>query len=344
MVYASLYRLLLAKSDDLCSFVLKSLQQDFQYCTRRARKDVIEDSLRGLAQYYRVLTGLANLELGSSSEAAALFSQLRDRARDVLRDGDVKRLFLRIYAKIQPGPAQATDGVAHPVFKEFLSLYSAEVPEIKSLSIALRVNSGNNDLAPVSTEAIRETDPYHHYRPIKVRDLLKEIEDVVDPKQVFVDDFLDNFAGLGRTLLEEPGPADRCPSSFLGQEALYDTDYAVMQALSSNLDAQHGSLRPSQQDTETGSIKSELTLQNDNDVDHSQLVDPSFKGKTVDPGWRDVPRGKGCKRRARSGDSQKAQSASDHGNRKHIKLDSGRESPPPYNYFGPLTHEPAALL
>jgi hypothetical protein len=338
IIYASLYRLLLTKSDALCLFVLESLQQDFQYCTRSSRKDLIEDSLRGLAQYHRVVAGLAGLE-NSCPEAAALLSELTDRANVLLQDGSLKELFLRVYEKLKAGLAKQPRATTQPKLNDLMSSYSSKVPDIKSLSIAIRVNSGNDELPPVSTEAMRDTDPYHHFRPIKVRDLLKENDGLaVDPRQVYIDDFVGNFPNLRRTRLERPGPSVNCPNSFVDQE-LCGSGQGM---LSTSMDPEHASLRPSQQDTETESIKSELTVQNDFGDILNEPVNTSPKD-AEGYGWRNVPPGKGCKRRERSGDSQGSRHSSGHSGRKHFRLDSGRESPPPYNYFGPLTHEPAAL-
>jgi hypothetical protein len=344
VIYASLYRLLLSKSHDLCSFVLKSLQHDFKYCTRRNRKDVLEDSLRGLAQYHRVVTGLSKMELGSSSEVAALFSGLGARTRSLLENAGVEKLFMRIYSKIKPRSALAFDGTVDSIFERLVSSYSSEVPEINSLSIALRVNSGNYSLRPVHTEAFRDADPYHHHEPIKVRDLLMKSDGPsVDPKQIYVDNMIEDFDFLGRTALEQPGPSGSCPSFFVSQNELSYIDPDVLETPSTSLNPEHASIRPSQQDTETESVKSESTVQNDHGIDLIRLVGAPPKTESATHGWSHVPRGKGCKRRERSGDSQNSSSASGHGHRKHVKLDSGRHSPQPSNYFGLLTHEPAAL-
>jgi hypothetical protein len=344
IVYASLYRLLLAKSDDLCFFILKSLRQDFHYCTRRSRKAIIKDSLRGVAQYHRVVAGLANLELMSSPEVAALFSDLKDHAKTLLRNGGIKSLFLRILAQTRPISAPPLHESSDTTFQELISSYASDLPEIKSLSIALRVNSGNHRLRPMSTELIRDSDPYHHYRPIKVRDLLKETEAlVIDPKQVYVDDFLDNFNVLGRTRLDEAGPSVSCPSSFIGPKVMSGSRHLETEAPSTSLNPEHASLRTSQRDTEVRSIKSESTVQNDLDVDQTQPIKSLLKEGPAEQVWRDVPCGKRCKRRKRSRDSQHSRRASGQGHRKHTRLDSGRESPPPYNYYGPLTLEPDTL-
>jgi hypothetical protein len=344
VIYASLYRLLLSKGHDLCSFVLKSLQQDFKYCTRRNRKDVIEDSLRGLAQYHRVVTGLSKMELGSCSEVAALFSGLKMRTTSLLENTGLERLFMRIYSKIPPRSALVFDGAAGSIFDELVSSYSSEVPDIKSLSIALRVNSGNSSLRPVHTEAFRDADPYHHHEPIKVRELLMKSDGPsVDPKQIYVDNMIYDFDFLGRSALEQSGPSGSCPSFFVGQDELSHIDPDVLETPSTSLDPEHASIRPSQQDTETESIKSESTVQNDLGIDRTQLIGAPPKTDPAAHGWSHVPRGKGCKRRERSGDSQNSSSASGRGHRKHVKLDSGRHSPQPSNYFGLLTHEPAAL-
>ena len=339
IVYASLYRYLLAKCDDLCSIVLKSLQQDFQYCTRRSLKDVTQDLLHGVAEYHCVVTELARLELGTSSEAAALLWRLKDRATSLLQHGGIERLFRRIYKMAKPAPSESMP-------KRLISSSSPNVPEIRSLSIALRVDSSNNDMRPVSTEAFRDTDPYQHHRPIKVRDLLKGTEDsAVDPKQIYVDYIVDNFDSLGHALPEQLGPSDNWRNYFVSQGASCSIGYASREALSTSLKGEHASICPSQQDTETRSIKSESTMQDDLDVKNTQFTDHCSRKEPVDHGWRDVPLGKASKRRERSGDSQNSRRSSGHGNRKHIKLDSGRGSPTPYkhNYFDVLTDEPTLL-
>lgn len=346
MIYASLYRLILDKGDDLCSFILKSLQQDFRYCVRRSRQYIMEDMLYALAQYYRVVTGLANLELRSSSEIEELLSGLRGRATTLLRMGGIKRLLLQTYEKTKARPAPAAHGGnSQVVFDELISFYSSEVCQIEPLSIALRVNSGNNQLRPVSTEAFRDLDPYHHFKPIKVQDLLKEIgPSVVHPQQMYVDGFVDNFDILGPSQLVQPGPSDTCPSFWVGQEEVSHSGYAVAEAVSTSLDPHHASISPSQQDTETESIKSESTVQNDLDFEYAEFLNVSPKDESAGHEWRNVSRGKGCKRRERSGDSQDSHRSYGYLHRKNVRLDSGRESPPPhYNSFGPLTHEPTAL-
>jgi Fungal Zn(2)-Cys(6) binuclear cluster domain len=343
IVYASLYRLLLAKSQDLCLFVQKSMQQDFQYCTRSGRKELIEESLRALTHYYRVVAGLAYLDVTSSPEVAALFTGLQGRARNLLENGGVRRLILEIHAKARPGRAQSSHESSPSVFSDILSSWSPEVQEIKPLSISLRVNSGNHCIAPVSTEAIRDADPYRHYKAIKVRDLLKETQDsAIDPKQLFVNEIIGNFDFLSREFLELPGPSDSYPSFFMGQDVLSDSDDILKHALSTSLDPEHASLGSSQQDTDLESVKSETTVQNDLTLAHTQATDPSSTTKSADQGWSNVPRGKGCKRRERSGDSQNSSRSSGRANRKHVKIESGRQSPVS-NYFGVLTAEPTVL-
>lgn len=342
IIYASLYRLLLAKSDDLCSFVLRSCQQDFKYCARRSRIKVVQDSLRALAQYHLVVAGLAGLELGPSCEASALLAGLQERARNLLCQGGIRELFLRIHAKSMTtrGPPRALGRTAPPTFEELIRTYSSEVPGIKSPRIALRINSRNPNLAPISTQAMRDYDPWRHYWPIKVRDLLKKGKDLdTDPKQVYVNDLLGNFDGLGHTLPAEP---DSGPSSSAVQKLLSDLDPSGIEPLSTSLHPEHASINASQQDTETDSIESDLTVQNETVLGYAQRIATPAKGQAMEHGWRDVPPGKGCKRRERSGDSQGSHRVSGDGDRKHIKLDAGRDSPDPHNYFDPLA-EPAML-
>ena len=345
VIYASQCRLLLSKSEELCLLVLKSLEKDFWYCTRRSRKALLKDSLHGLAQYHRVVTGLANMELRSSPEAAALFSDLRSRARAVLRNGELKKLFLQIHAKTLRKSTGSNSETGQPTFKELLSSYAAEVPNIKALSIALRVSSQHNDLPPVSTEAMRDTDPRRHYRPIKVRSLLKRSDEIsMDPKQLFVNDILDGFDHLGHALSQESGPPRSGPMSSMDPAlSQLTSESATDRNPSTSLNPSHASLRPSQQDTDTGSVKSESTIRNDVDIYRVDHVDADLNDKRVGNDWSDVTRRKGCKRRERSDDSQNSRRHSGQGARKHIRLNSGRESPPPYNYFGPLTHEPTTL-
>jgi hypothetical protein len=341
VIYASLYRLLLSKGDDLCFFVLKSFEKDFQYCTRRSRKDLIHDSLRGLAQYYQVVTGLADLDLQSSSEAAALFLDLRSRARALLRYGGLEDLFRQIHAKTLSKPAQSSSETGQSTFVELVSSYAPEMCEIESLKVALRIKSQHQSLMPVPTKANRDNDPHHHFRPIKVRDLLKESENVpVDPKQRFVDDIVDNFPNLGHTSSQKPEPSQNRPFSYLDHELSRPMSDKALETLPTSLDPSHASIRPSQQDTDTGSMKSESTVRNDVDMDWVDRIDASPHGKQIDDDWRDVLGGKGCKRRERTGDSQNTRRHSGQGGRKYIRSDSGRQSP---NYFGPLTDEPAAL-
>ncbi|ERF74226.1 hypothetical protein EPUS_03416 [Endocarpon pusillum Z07020] len=339
IVYANLYRLLLSKSDAFCSFVSRAFQHDFQYCARASRDNLLEDALRGLAQYYSVLTALAKLELQSSSEVAALFSKLEQRAKGLLEKGGIRRLFLDIYTKLRDS-THARGGVPQPEFEELLRDYVSDVPPIKSLSIALRVNSGNGDIAPVPTEAFRDTDPYNHNIHIKVRDLLKRSEEsVMDPKQLYIDGIVENFDFLGHTLPDEPDIS----ASWLGdlQELLSNRNPSVADTPSESMDPEHGSLRPSQ-DNDTLSVKSESTIQDHIQFDHPHLTDALVGGDQEDHDWQQV---QSRKRRQRSDDSQNSQQSSGRGERKHIKLEAGRESPPPYqhNYFDVLTGEPATL-
>lgn len=338
IVYASLYRLLLAKSDELCSFVLKYSQR---YCARKSVEAVSEDLLRALAQYHCVVTELASLELGSSTEAAALLSGLSGRAQSLLRNDGIRQLFLSTYKKRRPRSSQSA---AESRFEKLIHSYSLEVAEIKPLSIALRINSGSDDLAPTSTEAIRDADPWNHYHPIKVRDLLKEGEDfVVDPEQVYVDNHVENFDDLGTTLDFEPAGPNSRPRSSASQDLFSLYDSGMDETQSTSLHPEHASISASQQDTETGSIESELTVQMDPWLGHAQLMGLSLVEEPIEAEWRSVPFKKGHKRRERSGDSQTSNRASGCAARKHIKLHSGRESPQPHNYFGPLTEEPALL-
>lgn len=344
IVYASLYRLLLTKVDDFCSIVLKSLEHDFKYCLRKSRKDIVEDSLRGLAQYYRVVTGLANLELKSSSELMALFSTLRDQARKILNNDGLRDLIVKIHAKTVPRRARGANEPTQPNFKEIMSSYPSEVPEIKFLTIAVRVNPTNSLVRPTSTEAFRNNDPYHHHQPIKVRDLLKDSQNpAIHPSQVYVDNLMDNFDDLEQTDLGELGPSGSRPRHPAVQETIFDYDGVWSEPLSSSLSLEHASLRSSQQATDIRSVKSEMTVQNEMDVHDISPKHTSPEERSVDIGWRHVPHGKGCKRRERSDDSQHSRRGSGQGNRKHAKLDSGRESPPPYNYFDVLTYEPGVL-
>ena len=342
IVYANLYRLLLSKSDYFCSFILRTLQHDFQYCARASRDNLMEDALRGLAQYYSVLTGLANLELQSSSEVAALFSKLEQRAKALLENNGIKGLFLRIHMKLRRlDSTHARDGIPQPEFEELLRNYVSDVPPIKSLSIALRVNSGKGDIAPVPTEAFRDTDPYNHNIHIKVRDLLKRSEEtVMDPKQLYIDRIVENFDFLGHTLPDQPDFS----ASWLGdlQELLSDKNPGVADTPSGSMDPEHGSLRPSEQDTDTQSVKSESTIQDHIQFDHTHLTDALFGVDQEDHDWQEV---QSRKRRQRSDDSQNSQQFFGRRNRKHIKLEVGRESPPPYqhNYFDVLTSEPTTL-
>ncbi|KAF7512037.1 hypothetical protein GJ744_002750 [Endocarpon pusillum] len=345
IVYANLYRLLLSKSDDFCSFVLRALKHDFLYCARASRDNLLEDALRGLAQYYNVLTGLANLELQSSSEVAALFSKLEQRAKVLLENGGIRRLFLRIHTKLRRlDSTHARGGVPQPEFEKLLGDYVSDVPPIKSLSIALRVNSVNGDIAPVPTEAFRDTDPYHHNIHIKVRDLLKRSEEtVMDPKQLYIDGIVENFDVLGHTL---PGQPDISASwSADLQELLSDRNPSAADTPCDSMDPEHGSLRPSQQDTDTLSVESESTIQDHIQFDHPHLTEEMFggdQGDQEDHDWQEV---RSRKRRQRSDDSSNSQQFFGRGEGKHIKLEAGRESPPPYqhNYFDVLTGEPATL-
>lgn len=342
IIYTNLYRLLLSKSDDFGSFLLRALEHDFQYCARASRDNLLEDALRGLAQYYSVLTGLAELELQSSSEVAALFSNLEQRAKVLLENGGIKRLFLRIHTKLRRlDSTHAHDGAPQPEFEKLLRDYASDVPAIKSLSIALRVNSGNGDIAPVPTEAFRDTDPYNHNIHIKVRDLLKRSEEsVMDPKQLYIDGIVENFDFLGHTLPEPPDIS----ASWFGdlQELFADRKPSVADTPFGSMDSEHGSLCPSQQDTDTQTVKSESTIQDHIQFDHTPLTDALFGGDQEDHDWQEV---QSRKRRQRSDDSQNSQQFFGRGERKHIRLETGRESSPPYqhNYFGVLTGEPATL-
>ncbi len=342
IVYANLYRLLLAKSDDFCTFILQTLRHDFQYCTRTSPENLMEDALRGLAQYYSVLTGLANSELQSSPEVAALFVKLEQRAEGLLKLGGIPRLFLRIHMSLRSlGAGVARDRIPQPQFEELLHHYLRDMPPIKSLSITLGVNSGQGNIALVPTEVFRDTDPYNHGNPIKVRDLLKKSQDsALDPKQMYINGIVENFDFLGQTL---PDPPD-LSTTYSGdlQKLLFDRDHVVANTPSESLDPEHASLRPSQQDTDTQSIKSESTMQDQIQFEPTHFRDALFGVEQENHGWKEVP---SRKRRQRSDDSQNSQQFFGGGNRKHIKLEAGRESPPPYqsNFYDALSDEPTML-
>jgi hypothetical protein len=335
VVYVSLYRFLLDKSGILCSYILRSMQLSFKYCKQRSWKDHIDDALRALTQYYRVVYALANMELSASPGVASLLSDLQSRATTLLRDGHIKRLILLIHAMRKDPKATVVSEMNRTEFRDLLKSYTSEVPEISPLSIALRVESGDNSVRPAPTEAFRDADPYHHYKPIKVRDLLKESDDILTgPQQQYIDYFVDNFDDLGHTRFPERHP--------IGTFAIASQEKSSSSSAlnpSTSLDPSHASLRASQQDTDARSVTSESTVKNDFDVYFAEHLDNQPKAEPADHGWNHVPLGKGRKRRQRSNDSGSRGSSGD-SHRKHFKHGSGRESP---NYFGILTQEPAAL-
>jgi hypothetical protein len=352
IIYASFYRLLLDKGHALCSFVLASLQQKFRYCIRGTFKTVVEDSLRALAEYHRVLKMLAGPRFGSSSEAAVLFQGLRDRAADLLLHRGTERLFLRVYNQLKVEPKRTINNTSQSMIEDLINRYYARPSVIKPLSIALRVNSIQSDIAPVPTEAFRDTDPYHHHRCIKVRDLLKESESsVTDPKQILVDGLVDNFDFLGHWPPQQQSEPWKSGASLCLGELPFNgsTVYTETQSLSTSLDREHASERPSQDDTDLESIKSESTAQDFLGLDlifdlgATPVGGAGSEAKaSPDLGWQHVLPGKGCKRRKGSGDSSNSDDSAGRGGRKHVR--SG--SPPAaykHNFFGVLTGKPTRL-
>ena len=282
------------------------------------------------------------MELKYSPEIAALFRDLKSRARAILQNRALEGLFMKMHEKKLPKRARSSSETTRASFQELLLAHAPEVPDIASLRVALRVTRQNHNIMPVPTEAIRDNDPHHHFRPIKVRDLLKESDDILkDPKQSFVDDLMEGFDQLGRYGSTEPWSPEYLPGSYLdhGRGPHSARDLAT-QRLSTSLNPSHASLRASQQDTDRASIGSESTVQDDVDIHGTDHVKAGLLAEQVQNDWHDVLRGKGCKRRGRSDDSQNTRRHSGHGGRKHPRFDSGRESP---NRFGPLTDEPAAL-
>ena len=353
LIMASFYHLLLQKGDALCSFVLASERQKFSYCIRGTSKSksIVEDSLGALAEYHSVLTRLAGPRWGSSSEVAALFQSLGDRAEAILLHRGTERLFLRVYNQLKVKPKRTINNTSQSEIKELINRYCARPSDTRVLSIALRVNPVQSDMAPVPTEAFRDTDPYHHHRCIKVRDLLKESESsATDPKQIFVDGFVNNFDFLGDWLPGEAESSSNGASLFFGPMPFDSSASVDTQSLLTSLDREHASERPSQDDTDLESIKSESTVQDVLgldwifDSDATQVGgDCSEPKASPDLEWQHVPRGKGCKRRKGSGDSSNSDRSSARGRRKHVR--SG--SPPAshtQNYFGVLTGEPTRLL
>jgi hypothetical protein len=349
VIYSGLYRLLLEKANALCSFVLASLQQKFRYCTRRTFKNVVKDSLCALAEYHRILTRLAEPKLGSSSEVAALFQCLRGRAATILRHRGTERLFLRVYNQLK-GPKLTFENTSQCKIEELINEYCARPSNLKALSIALRIIPVQSDRAPVPTAAFRDTDPYHQHRRVKVSDLLKESESsTTDPKQIVVNSFVDNFNDLGHGLPEQAEGSNRSPSLFLGQVPS-DSTYVETQSLLTSLNREHASERPSQDDTDLDSFKSESTVQNifglnsifSLDVMTQAASEGSEPKESPDLKWQNAPRGKGRKRRKGSRDSSNSDHSADRGGRKHVR--SGSPSAAyQHNYFGVLTSEPTRL-
>jgi hypothetical protein len=263
VIYSGLYRLLLEKANALCSFVLASLKQKFRYCTRRTFKKVVKDSLCALAEYHRVLTRLAEPKLGSSSEVAALFQCLRDRAATILRHRGTERLFLRVYNRLK-GPKLTFENTSQFKIEELINEYCTRPSNLKALSIALCIIPVHSDTAPVPTAAFRDTDPYNQHRPVKVSDLLKESESsTIDPKQMVVNSYVDNIndPDLGHGLPELAEGSNRSLSLFFSQVPS-DSTYVESQSLLMSLNREHASERPSQDDTDLESFQSESTIQN----------------------------------------------------------------------------------
>lgn len=342
IIYASLYRLLLAKSDALCSIVLKSLQKDFDdYCIRRKS---IDNLLRGIAQYHRVVNGLANWEPNSPSEPGVFVPQLGECAKLLLRGRGIRELLLRIRAMSKKATAIAPDGSAESIFDRIMSNYSTEVPEIHCLNIVVRVHSSDNEKAPVPTQAMRDTDPYHHRKPIRVQRLLNHNGDWgIKYQQLFVDDLVNDFDRLQRTSLEQPGPSDSCPSFLDSSDVFMYGTYGAVQNVPTSLEPEHASTQPSQQDTATASITSDVTAWNDPVLDDFQFMDEILSGEPAKNGRQDVADDKHGKRREGSGDSLHSHLTTGYTQGKYDGLAYGRNSPPLLDPFDYWVDEPGAL-
>jgi hypothetical protein len=348
VIYSGFYRLLLEKANALCSFVLASLKQKFPYCTRRRFKNVVKDSLCALAEYHRILTRLAEPKLGSSSEVAALFQCLRDRAATILRHRDTERLFLRVYNQLK-GPKLTFENTSQFKIEELINEYCARPSSPKLLSIALCIIPVQSDTAPVPTAAFRDTDPYRQHRGVKLSDLLKESESsTIDPKQLVLDSIVDHFNDLGHRLPELVEGSNRGPSLFFGQVPS-DSTSVESQSLLTSLNREHASERPSQDDTDLESFQSESTIQNIFDLDSILSLDVtpaaserSEPKESPDLTWQHAPRRKGRKRRKGSRDSSNSEHSADRGGRKHVR--SGSPSAASQrNYYEVFTSEPTRL-